>query len=575
MDSAQWTMVVIFIATIAGLIRFQKIPQRVFIAASLVCLGLSFVSVQELLQNATNEGLVTLVLLVICSFALERTSFLRRFAYQLIRSNPARSYINTLLATAVASAFMNNTAVVAALMSPVKNNRIVNPSKLLLPLSYAAILGGTMTLVGTSTNLIVNSMLIKEGSAPLGFFDFTLVGATAFACCIVVIFLNLRALPRQAMAKTESTEYFVEAEVEAGSSLIGKSIEVNGLRNLDSLFLIEVIRQNQLISPVAPGFIIQANDRLIFTGDISKLLVLQQFSGLKLFVELDELVERNLTEVLVKPESAIVGKSLKSSGFRARFDAGVVAIRREGSRLSGKLGEVVIEAGDFLVLTAGKDFVDRSNLSKNFFILSGLKPDDMLLGWRDRTTVYGFIICIAITVATNVPLVTCLIFYCSYLVASNCLSINEIKRRFPIEIWLLVLGALTLANAIENTGLALVIANNIELLLDGQSVMLAFVMIFLVTLLVTELITNNAAAVLVFPIAYNIAIGLGVSPMPFIMAVAFAASGSFISPYGYQTNVMVYNAGNYKLKDFVKFGLPVSVVYSVVMIVMIPRVFPF
>jgi di/tricarboxylate transporter len=161
------------------------------------------------------------------------------------------------------------------------------------------------------------------------------------------------------------------------------------------------------------------------------------------------------------------------------------------------------------------------------------------------------------------------------LIFTKALSVNEIKRRFPIEIWLMVLGALTLANAIENTGLAAVIANSIELWVNGKTVMLAFITIFVVTLLMTELITNNAAAVLVFPIAYNVALGLGVSPLPFVMAVAFAASGSFISPYGYQTNVMVYNAGNYKLMDVVKFGLPVSIVYSVVVILMIPYVYPF
>ncbi|NQZ08834.1 MAG: SLC13 family permease [Algicola sp.] len=571
----QWLMVAIFAATVAGLIKNQKQPERVFIGATLCCLALSLVSVEEVLFNATNSGLVSLVLLIICSFALERTGFLRLLSQNLFRGSKTTALLRTLFSSALASAFTNNTAVVAALISPIKNNTLINPGKLLLPMSYAAILGGTLTLVGTSTNLIVNSLMIKQGQPGLGFFDFTAVGAVVLVCCMGVILLNLRVLPDQKVQTKAVLSYFVEAEVELNSDLIGKSIQDNGLRNLEALFLVEVIRGDQLITPVTPEHIIRGGDKLIFSGDVSKILVLQQFSGLRLFAEQDSLLQRNLTEVLLKPDSTIVGKTLKSSGFRARFDAAVVGIRREGGELSGKLGDITLLAGDFLVLAVGSDFVERQNLTKNFYIISGVKPDDMLLGWRDKATLFGFVGAIAASVVFSIPLVKCLIFYTAFLVASGCLTVNEIKRRFPIEIWLLVVSALTLANALENTGVAMIIANNIHLLLAGQGVMWAFVVIFLVTLLVTELITNNAAAVLVFPIAYNVAIGLDVSPMPFIMAVAFAASGSFISPYGYQTNVMVFNAGNYNLMHFVRFGLPVSVVYSVTCLYMIPLVFPF
>ncbi len=575
MTVQQWLMVAIFGVTVAGLIKYQKQAERVFIGATLCCLAFSLVSVEEVLSNATNSGLVSLVLLIVCSFALERTGFLRLLSQNLFSGSKTTALLRTLFSSALASAFTNNTAVVAALISPIKNNTLINPGKLLLPMSYAAILGGTLTLVGTSTNLIVNSLMIKQGQLGLGFFDFTIVGATALVCCMVVILLNLRVLPDQKLPTKAILSYFVEAEVEQNSDLIGKSIQDNGLRNLEALFLVEVIRGDELISPVTPDHIIRGGDKLIFSGDVSKILVLQQFSGLKLFAEQDSLLQRNLTEVLLKPDSAIVGKTLKSSGFRARFDAAVVGIRREGSELSGKLGDITLLAGDFLVLAVGSDFVERQNLTKNFYIISGVKPDDMLVGWRDKATLLGFVGSIAASIIFSIPLAKCLIFYTAFLVASNCLTVNEIKRRFPIEIWLLVVSALTLANALENTGVAMIIAENIHLLLADQSVMWAFVVIFLVTLLVTELITNNAAAVLVFPIAYNVAIGLDVSPLPFIMAVAFAASGSFISPYGYQTNVMVHNAGNYNLMHFVRFGLPVSVVYSLTCLYMIPRVFPF
>ena len=227
------------------------------------------------------------------------------------------------------------------------------------------------------------------------------------------------------------------------------------------------------------------------------------------------------------------------------------------------------------MLAVGNDFASRTNLSKNFFILSDHQAVDMLSGWRNYGTIWGFLFAILVSVITPISLLACLFVYVAVLIFSGALTINEIKRRFPLEIWMIVLGALTLASAVENTGLAAMIASGIEQLLDGRSVYLALVAIFIITLLLTELITNSAAAALTFPIAYNIALGLGVDPIPFVMAVAFAASGSFISPYGYQTNVMVYNAGNYQLTDFVKFGLPISIIYSVTVLVMIPLVFPF
>ena len=575
MTAMQWLMVMIFFATFIALFKFQRYPERVFAGTTLACLAFSFVSSQQVLLNSVNPGLVALLLLVFASFAFERTSLLRKTAAVLIKGSKLQSSLRILFGAAIASAFMNNTAVVATLISTVKNNKIVNPGKLLIPLSYAALLGGTLTLVGTSTNLIVNSMLIETGSNGLAFFDFTLVGLAVLFCCIVVIMLRLPTLPDMKVTSIQESNYFLEAEIEQSSKLIGKSVETNGLRHLDSLFLVEVIRAGRLISPVKPEEVLLAGDKLIFTGDISKVLTLQQFDGLCLFADKDGLVKDNLTEVLIKPESAVIGKTLKTAGFRARFDAAVVAIRREGGELSGKLGDIEIQAGDFLVLAVGKDFRARTNLSKNFYIISGHEPDNMLHGWRDSATILGFLTTIAISAFTNIALVSCLIFYIAFLVVANCLTVNEIKRRFPLEIWMIVLGALTLAKALENSGVAEILATNIEALLDGKSIYIAFVVIYFITLITTELVTNNGAAALNFPIAYNIALGLGVDPMPFVMAVAFAASASFISPYGYQTNVMVYNAGNYKLMEFIKFGIPVSLIYSVVVLITLPIVFPF
>lgn len=571
----QWLFVLIFITTLVALVRWPSIPERVFGSATLACLATSFVSSEDILHNAVNPGLVTLLLLVLCSFAYERTSILRRVSALLLSGNVKTASAKTLAFTALSSALISNTAVVATLMSTVKKNKLINPGKLLLPLSFAAILGGTLTLIGTSTNLIVNSLWLEQGQASLGFFEFSLVGIVALVVCLTVILVRQNTLTDMKNDDLEVKEYLVEARVNEQSKLIGKSIEDNGLRNLDTLFLVELVRAGRLISPVAPDEVIQQHDRLIFSGDISKVLVLQQFDGLSLFAEKNGMLRDNLTEVLIKPDSAIIGRSLKTAGFRARFDAAVVAIRREGMQLSGKLGEIKIQAGDFLVLAVGNDFSARTNLSKNFYILSGHKPDSMLSGWRDSLAIFGFILAITLTLFTSISLLASLMFYIAVLVFTDCLTVNEIKRRFPIEIWLIVLGALTLAQAFENSGVATLFAGQIELLLAGQSALIALVAIFFITLLLTEVITNSAAAALIFPIAYNVAIGLGVEPLPLVMAVAFGASGSFISPYGYQTNIMVFNAGNYKVSDFIKFGWPITAVYSVVVLTMLPMVYAF
>jgi len=575
MTVEQWLMIAVFIATFVSLVKYSKVPERIFSVTVLACLTLSFVSVDDILANAVNPGLVTLILLVFCSFSFERTSILRRMSHRVFNGSKITSMLRLLIGTAFASAIMSNTAVVATLINSVKNNKLINPGKLLLPLSYAAILGGTLTLVGTSTNLIVNSLLLKQGVAGFSFFDFTAIGVVALLLCLLLVIFRTRTLPDIEQSQLLAQDYLLEAEVAFDSKLVNKTIEENGLRNLDALFLVEIVRQERLITPVTPDERVQAGDKLIFSGDISKVLTLQQFDGLTLFAEQDDLLRDNLTEVLIKPDSAIAGKTLKKAGFRARFDAAVVAVRREGCALSGKLGDIVLQSGDFLVLAVGQDFSSRTNLSKNFFILSGHQAVNMLSGWRDQAAVWGFILAISISVLTPISLLSCLFIYVAGLIFSGALTVNEIKRRFPLEIWMIVLGALTLATAIENTGLAAMIADSIKQLLDGKSVYLAFIAIFVITLLMTELITNSAAAALIFPIAYNIALGLGVNPIPFVMAVAFAASGSFISPYGYQTNVMVYNAGNYQLADFVKFGLPISIVYSITVMLMIPLMFPF
>ncbi|WP_404402081.1 SLC13 family permease [Idiomarina seosinensis] len=557
------------------LVRFQGRSVAIFGGAMLVCLLSGWIGQGELLSNASNPGLATLIMLVIVSFALEKTSVLRMVSRRLFSESETKSLLKTISFTALASSVLNNTAVVAAMLNSVRNNRFVPSSRLLIPLSYAAIMGGTLTLIGTSTNLIVNSMLTDTGHPGFNFFDFTLVGAGVTLGGLATLYVVSRFLPNISTASEKKTEYFVEAELDAQSPLVGQSVEQAGLRHLEDLFLAEIIRQGQVLRPVARYDVLQAGDKLLFSGEISKVQVLKQFAGLDLFADKSGLETQQLTEVVIREDSVLVNKSLKSSQFRARFDAAVVAIRRDGERVSGKLGEVRLRAGDFLLLATGPDFAARTNLSKNFYLLSGVEPDNMLSGWREKLTLFGFLAMIGVTVLTGSSLFVAVLCLLALLLVSGCLKVNEIKRRFPVEIWVIVTSALCLASAMQNTGLAQVITDYAQNSLAGHGVWLTFIGVFLITYILTEIITNNAAAALMFPIAYSLALGLGVDPFPMVMGVAFAASASFISPYGYQTNLMVFNASNYRLKHFVLSGIPVAVVYCTLAIGLIPLVFPF
>ncbi|ABV37566.1 TrkA-C domain protein [Shewanella sediminis HAW-EB3] len=565
----------IFLTTIVGLIRFQSRPAVVFGVALLTLVGLNLVSKEQLLSSMSNPGLVTLVLLILCSFALEKTRLLRVIASKVIVSSYNATWLRLFGTTALSSAVLNNTAVVATLLSPVRNNPHHFASKLLLPLSYAAILGGTLTLIGTSTNLIVNSLYIDAQGQSLSFFSFTAIGVLLVLACGLVLRVASRWLPEIEHKETCSKGYFIDAKVVDGSELIGRSVEDNGLRHLESLFLVEVVRDGRLISPVTPTEVLQLDDRLIFSGDITKMMQLSQFSGLEMFAEKNGLLDSNLTEVVVKQESVLIGKTLKGAGFRALFDAAVVAIRRDGEEVSGKLGEVVIQTGDFLMLAVGEDFKSRRNISKNFIVISGVEPETRINGHKAWLSIGGFVLTIALAATGVIEMLQGLILLLGVLIFSQCLNVNEVVRRFPVDIWLIVSSAILLSHALVNTGVVELLAHWVNGVTDSDHLYLALILVYLMTWLLTELVTNNAAAALMFPIAYSIALGFGVDILPFVMTVAFAASGSFISPYGYQTNLMVYNAGQYRLMDFIKIGLPVSLVYAFIVLTAVPIFFPF
>lgn len=554
----------LFALTIAGLIKFQAKPERVFGILLLVLFAGGFVTNEQVVASFANTGVLTLILLMVCSLALEKTKILRQIANYVIRPSYVHSWFNLFVFSTFSSSVLNNTAVVSAMLAPIRSNRHHAPSRLLIPLSYSAILGGTLTLVGTSTNLIVNSMVVESGLPALGFFDFTLIGSLLVVGCGATLFLMSRWLPNRFEHTKDVADYFIDTKVIPGSTLIGRTIEENGLRNLEALFLVELQRGGHLISPVSPSQVLQQGDRLLFSGDIKKVTLLNQFSGLESFANQNGLPLDNLSEVIVRPESALVGKTLKRVGFRALFDAAVVAIKRDGERLSGKLGDVALKPGDNLVLAVGEDFKSRHNVSKNFFFVSGVETERTLSPTKEWLAVLGFIIAIVLSALGLVPLFKSLLLFLGVLLLTNTLKPNEILQRLPTQIWLIISSALLLSYALANTHATELLDKVIEHYQHGFTPFWGLCTVYFITWWLTELVTNNAAAALVFPIAIGLANSLGVDPTGFMMAVAFGASASFVSPYGYQTNLMVYNAGQYRIADFIKIGLPVSLVFGVI-----------
>ncbi|TVO35960.1 SLC13 family permease [Vibrio algivorus] len=558
------------------LLMFTRIsPARVFALAVMVLYVAQVLSKETVIDNLTNSSILVLLGLVIASFSLEKTRLLPWISTKIFSPSYVKTVFKLGFFTAFSSAFLNNTAVVATLMRAVQRNQEHSTARLLLPLSYFAILGGTLTLIGTSTNLVIDGLLRSMQLPGLNFLDFLPVGLLLVICGGVVVCLVSLRLGGAKVEPSNQHQYFIDAEVKPGSNLVGKTVLENQLRALDGLFLVEIARNNSLISPVNPQCVLRENDKLIFAGDVSQVSQLQAMSGLDVFADSDELLSSNLQEVIVSPASVLVGKTLKETGFRARFDAAVVAISRHGHALSGKLGEQVIASGDKLVLAVGPDFHKRQNLTRNFFLLSDIKVLQTLSAWQNIAAIGGFLGAIGLSAFHIIPLLDAVVAYVTLMLVTKVIDSTTIRRRFPFDLWVILVCALCVASAFQSSGLSDWVSSHIVELLGNASPLVALSLIFFTTLLLTEIITNSAAAAIMLPVGLSLAASYQVDIMPFIMTVAYAASASFLSPYGYQTNLMVMNAGGYQFSDFIKAGWPLTITYSAVSLLAIPYFFPF
>lgn len=588
MDVQAWITIGILVLTLALLISEKLAPELVLLLAMLTLLTLGVLDPKQALAGFSNEGMITVAAMYVVAAGLRDTGAIDLVVQRLLgrpRSLAAAQF-KVMLPTVALSSFINNTPVVAtflpAILAWAKRNDLP-VSKLLIPLSYAAIFGGTCTLIGTSTNLVVNGLWTGEGNAGLGMFEIAWVGIP----CALVGMLYLMTIGRHLLPERKSgasafenpREYTVEMLVEADGPLVGQTIQEAGLRHLGSLFVVEIEREGRIVPAVSSSERLLADDRLVFAGDVSAVVELQRIRGLKAALTDTAAItrqapERKLVEVVISTRCPLINQTLRDSRFHTYYGAAVVAVARDGQRLRGGLGDVVLKAADTLLLEARPVWVDRHRHSPDFLLVSDVANSELP---RFDKALRAWVILGAVVLSATLgwlEMVNAALLGAAATLALGCVGFANARRSLDTQVLLVIACSFALGKALEVTGAATAIAESL-LTLPGEHPWLVLALAYAMTVLLTEMITNNAAAVLMYPICMAAAQTLGVSPMPFVIAVMMAASACFATPLGYQTNLMVAGPGGYRFTDFIKVGLPLNLVLGAVSVSLIPLIWPF
>jgi len=582
-----WLTLAIIATVIFVLAREMVQPAAAVLAATVVLMLLGVTTFEEAFAGFSNEAPIIIASLLILARAVDLSGILQPIVGALFGgARGTRALLARLLFPVTgASGFLTNTTVVAMTVPSIielSRRRGLPPSRFLIPVSYAAVLGGVMTTIGTSTNLTVSGLLSRNGMQPLDLFEITPIGVpAALAGLAAILIFAPRLLPDRGGRRPDpvagARDFTVAMRVQPAGPLDGETIESGGLRHLHGVFLVEVEREGQLIAPVAPSEVLRGGDVLTFVGRVDDIVDLQRLRGL-VSSESSHLAElggrgHSFYEAVVGPD--LVGRTLKALGFRARYNAAVVAIHRQGQRLEAKLGEVPLRLGDTLLVLADGGFRERWRDSRDFLLiapLSGVPPTRTAKAPLVAAIVIGFV---ALTGLGIVSLLQGALLVVVALMGTRVLTVTEARRAVDLNLVVLVAAAFGLGAAVESSGLGQLAAESLLLVLEPFGMLAALAGLYVATIMLTELISNNAAAVLLFPVAVATAAALGVDARPFVITVLFGASLAFLTPIGYQTNLMVYSLGNYRFLDFTKAGLPVTLAAGAVVVLLVPIVFPF
>ena len=588
-----WLTLVVVTATIAVLVTERFSPTFAVLGAVVVLLVTGVIEPEEAFSGFSNPAPITVAALYVLAAGVERTGALERVASTLLRedkkgmSGSSGSMARILVPTASASAFLNNTTIVAMVAPAVltwarRTGR--SPSPYLMPVSFAAVLGGVVTLIGTSTNLVVSGLLSEAGEEPLGLFEIGRAGLpVAVVGLALLIFLGPRLLPARRAPSEEyrqdAREFTVEMVVSASSPLASNTVSDGGLRSLEGVFLIEIERDGRRIAPVPPTEVLAGGDRLVFAGNVNRIVDLQRIPGLssaeeRHYVKMDAGPHRRFFEAVVAEGSPLSGSTLKDAGFRGRYGGAVMAVHRAGERVPGKLGEVRLRPGDVLLVLGDNEFRRRWRAEPDFLIVAPL--DGGTPPRREKAPIVGgILLAILVLAATGLMDILDLSLLAAVaIVAFGVLTPNQARNAVDLNVIVLIAASFGLGAALQVSGLAESLASGLVSAFDPFGDLGLLLGVLLATIVLTEMITNNAAAVLMFPIAFATATQAGLEPRGFAIAVAVGASASFLSPIGYQTNTMVYGMGGYRFTDFARLGFPLTIVVVVLAAIFIPLSWP-
>ena len=574
--------------TLTALVFTRIAPDLILVAGLTLLLVGGVLEPGEALAGLANPGLATVGVLFAVVAGLIDTGSVGALSRLILgrRQSLAVTKARLMLPVIGMSAFLNNTPVVAMMVPAIEDwcrRQRVSVSKFMMPLSYAAIFGGTCTLIGTSTNLIIHGMVLDRTTlGPMGFFELAWVGLPfSVVATLFVIVAGPSLLPERKppLAQPDDPrEYVAELSVQPGSPLIGKTIEQAGLRHLPGAFVAEIERGDSVLPAVAPTERLQAGDVLVFVGMVDSVADLIKLKGLTPVAEqlfkLDvPRPERKLIEAVISDTCPLAGRTIREGRFRERYGAVVIAAARNGARIQGKLGDIVLRPGDTLMLEAPPSFMEQHRNTRDFLLISEL------VGWtapRHERSRYAVTILAGMVLLTATSVLTMLeaaLVAAGLMILTRCTTGPSARAQVDWSVLTVIGASLGLGAAMESSGAAGAIAST-WISLAGDNPMTALAAVFLLTSLFTCFITNNAAAVLVFPIAQATAASLDVSLWPFVVTLMMGASASFATPIGYQTNLMVYGPGGYRFADYMRLGVPLVLLLGVVTLWIVPRVWP-
>ena len=576
MEWQGWFTLCLCIAVLATLILTKVGPHLIMVGALTILSVTGILSSSDALSGFSNAGLITVAGMFVVAAGMHASGAIDLLVNVLLgRPKDAQAALNRMFwPVAFLSSFLNNTPVVATMIPAIYSwsRKIgVSPSKLMIPLSYTAILGGTVTLIGTSTNLIVNGQYqVLTGQPGFSLFSITAVGLPVAIAGFLLMWLFFhRLLPdrTQGQAFSNLREFTLEVSIAPNGPLVGKTIEQAGLRHLQRVYLIEIERNEIALTAVSPEEVLQGGDRLVFAGDTDAISDLLRIKGIvpstddaHTFTERHP--ERRLVEAVVSPHCTAIGFAIRDARFRARYGAAVLAVARNGERIKGNLGSIILQAGDTLLLEARPAFVTRQRYNKDFLLINDLNTESP----RHERAYVAWAILIGIITAASFEVISMLngaLIGAGLMILTGCCSANQAERSLDLTVIITIASSFALGMALEKTGVARYLANNI-VELSGGTPWLLLILTYVSISILTEVITNNAAALLMLPIVLEITEKADLNNVPFVFAIMMAASASFATPLGYQTNMMVYGPGEYRFSDFLRVGIPMNIVAAVV-----------